>query len=177
MTAIGNWFIYLSDCYRKLIYIFKELLPETVFADVLVVPAVPVRIQITNMLIRNNYKFFICLAHHRFNPIWSWGRGGSITPPPSFFAITQKVVELGSSNLKGLKVLFHVTLQTKFAASDLQRYPWNLNQIKTVEDTVVVLTWKVLISVSFSIASCKKNAQVIFAENPEMKISLKEIKH
>ena len=39
---------------------------------------------------------------------------------------------------------------------DLQRYPWNLTLIKNVEDTIVFLTWKVFISVSFSSAFCKQ---------------------
>ena len=45
--------------------------------------------------------------------------------------------------------------------SDLQQYRWNLCLIKKVEDTVVFLTRKVILSVSFFIASYKqkKNKQ------------------
>ena len=39
---------------------------------------------------------------------------------------------------------------------DLQRFPWNLTQIKNVEDNVVFLTRKVFISSSFSDASYKQ---------------------
>ena len=36
-----------------------------------------------------------------------------------------------------------MTLHERMAMSDLQRYPWNINLIKNVEDTVVFLTGKV----------------------------------
>ena len=56
----------------------------------------------------------------------------------------------------------------------LQRYPRNLNLIKNMEDTVVFLNRKVLISMSFSIALHKQDmriAQFTFAEKPQMKIN------
>jgi len=34
----------------------------------------------------------------KINPIWPEEGGGNLTPPLPFFAITQKVFELGSSN-------------------------------------------------------------------------------
>ena len=39
---------------------------------------------------------------------------------------------------------------------DLQRYPWNHNLIKNVEDNFVLLTQKMFISVNFSIVSYKQ---------------------
>ena len=61
------------------------------------------------------------------------------------------------------------------------RYPRNLNLIKNMEDTVVFLNRKVLISMSFSIALHKQDmriAQDPFTEKLQMKIySLKEQKH
>ena len=55
----------------------------------------------------------------------------------------------------------------KMAMPDLQI--WNLNLIENVEDTVFP-TGKVYFSVSFSIATYKKNcAQVTFTENTQMR--------
>ena len=49
---------------------------------------------------------------------------------------------------------------------DFQRYIWNLNLTKIVEDNVVFLTRKVLISVSFSIAYYKQEMyKLLFKEN------------
>ena len=45
------------------------------------------------------------------------------------------------------------SLYEKIEIPDLQRYPWNLDLIKNVEDNVVFLTRKVFISVNFSIVS------------------------
>ena len=68
--------------------------------------------------------------------------------------------------LKGLWAKFKVTLHGKMAMPDLQRYPWNFIRIKNVEDTVIFLTRKVFISVSFSNVSYKQ-----FAEKSQMKIN------
>ena len=45
------------------------------------------------------------------------------------------------------------SLYEKMEIPDLQRYPWNLDLIKNVEDNVIFLTRKVFISVNFSIVS------------------------
>ena len=42
--------------------------------------------------------------------------------------------------LKGLLGLFQVTLCAKMKKSDLERYPWNLNQINNVED-ITSFSW------------------------------------
>ena len=47
---------------------------------------------------------------------------------------------------------------------NLQRYPWNINLIKNVEDTVVFLTKKVLLCVSFSISSYKQEMCKSFSQ-------------
>ena len=52
--------------------------------------------------------------------------------------------------------------------------PLNINLIKNVEEIVVFLTRKIFISASSSVASYKqgmRNAQVTFAEKPQMKIN------
>ena len=59
---------------------------------------------------------------------------------------------------KRFQVLYRVTVHAKMAMLDLQRYPWNLNLIKNVEDVFVFMTRKMFISVSFCIASDKKCA-------------------
>ena len=49
-----------------------------------------------------------------------------------------------------------MTLHARSAIPELQQYPWNLNLIKNVEDTIVFLTRKVFTSESFSIAFYKQ---------------------
>ena len=49
-----------------------------------------------------------------------------------------------------------MTLYAKIAMSDLQRYPRNINLIKTVEDIVGFLTRNVFITVNFSIVSYRQ---------------------
>jgi len=56
--------------------------------------------------------------------------------------------------------------------SDLQRYPWNLNVIKNVEDIDVFLIWTELNSNDFSIVTISDiNASVTSAENPQIEIN------
>ena len=62
---------------------------------------------------------------------------------------THKVFSLGSIyiladfSLKGLCAEFQMSLQAKMAMPDSQQYLKNLNLIRNVEDTVVLLTLKV----------------------------------
>ena len=62
---------------------------------------------------------------------------------------THKVFSLGSIyiladiSLKGLYAEFQMFLKAKMAIPDSQQYPKNLDLIKHVEDTVVLLTLKV----------------------------------
>ena len=55
-----------------------------------------------------------------------------------------------------------MTFYSKLTMPDSQRYPWNLNLIKNVEDTVFFRTQKVFIFVSFFIASFKKKCARYF---------------
>ena len=57
-----------------------------------------------------------------------------------------------NKNLKGLYAIFQVTLQAKIAMSDSQRYHETL--INNVEDIVVYLGLKELISDNFVRVSC-----------------------
>ena len=65
---------------------------------------------------------------------------------------------------------FQVTLQTKVAMPDLQRYPCHPNLVQNVEDIVVFLTRKVFISVNFSIDFSKQEMRyATFAEKPQIR--------
>ena len=56
--------------------------------------------------------------------------------------------------------------------SDLQRYHWKLDLIKNVEDNVVFLTRESVDFCEFPMGFLQaRNAQVIFAENPQMKMN------
>ena len=55
------------------------------------------------------------------------------------------------------------------AASDSQRYPWNLYLIKHVEDIVIFLGLQMFNSDYFCMFSCSRNAQVNFKEKPHLK--------
>ena len=53
-----------------------------------------------------------------------------------------------------------------------QRYPWNLNLIKTVEDKIIFSSSKSVYFCQFFHYFLKtRNAQVIFAEKPQMKMN------
>ena len=64
-----------------------------------------------------------------------------------------------------------MTLHAKMTMPNFYRNCWNLNLIKNVEETVVFLTWKVFISLRFSIASFNKKCAIYFAKKPQMKIN------
>ena len=55
-----------------------------------------------------------------------------------------------------MKLCAKVTLHAISAIPELQQYPWNLNLIKNVEDTIVFLIRKVFIYESFSMAFYKQ---------------------
>ena len=62
--------------------------------------------------------------------------------------------------------------------SNLQRYHWNLNLLKNVEDNAVFLTQKVFISVNFWIVSYQQEMLKSFCRIPQIKInSLNKQKH
>ncbi len=70
-----------------------------------------------------------------------------------------------------------MNLNAKMAMSGLQRYPWNLNLIKNVEDTVVFLTRKEFISVrmTFSLLFHKQGMRKSLKQrNHKWKLGLKK---
>ena len=70
-----------------------------------------------------------------------------------------------------------MTLHARSAIPELQQYPWNLNLIKNVEDTIVFLTRKVFTSESFSIAFYKQEMRGHFRrETANEKDDFKETK-
>ena len=75
---------------------------------------------------------------------------------------------------QGTVSVFQVTLHAKMAMPDLQRYPLNLNLIKNVEETVIFLTRKMFVSVSFSLLLKNKECASHFGRQPAIE---KEQKH
>ena len=68
-----------------------------------------------------------------------------------------------------------MSLHAKIALSDLQRYPWNLNLIKILEDTVVILTQQVFLKSNLLFANlasrCSSIKFLILSTNREIKLS------